>query len=94
MTFHSGFVGLGCFSLEEKHTHRGIIHLPTILQDTKSKALARSGQQPPAAPAVIPPGPCPIHLLIIWSLTKDSPGMFDIICAILSFNTFAPPDTP
>lgn len=79
MIFHSGFVGLGCFSLEEKQTHRGIVHLPTNIQDTKSKVLARSGQQLPAAPAAIPPGPCPVHLLVTWNLTKDSPGMSDTI---------------
>lgn len=79
MMFHSGFVGLGCFSLEEKQTHRGITHLPTNLQDIKGKVLSRSGQQLPAALAVLPPGPCPIHLPGIWSLTKDSPGMFDTL---------------
>lgn len=71
MIFHSVFVGLGCFSLEEKHTHTGIIHLPTNLQDTKCKVLAKSGQQLPAAPAVIPPGPCPVRLPITWSLTRN-----------------------
>lgn len=96
--FHSGSVGLGCFCLEEKqthtHTHTGIIHLPRHLQDTKSKVLARSDQQLPAAPAVIPPAPCPVGFPAVWSPTKGSPGVFDTICAILPFCTFAPPDTP
>lgn len=92
--FHSVFVGLGCFSLGEKHTHRGILHPPTNHQDTKSKVLARSGQQPPASPAVTPPGLCPIHLPAIWSLPKYSPGMLDTTSAILLFSTFSPPDTP